>query len=230
LENIGCHPEPGKIFFTQRCKKNLFSATLRLGVSGLIEDPCTGTHSFGERPNILKQREGVLMRFGWTFVVALALVPPAFAQTPGDELRSRIRAVRYSALAEQARIEGDVHLDVNSGVVTLLSGHPMLVQTAVESAKTLRSVQGKMNLRVVFHFVIVDTVTWVPTSMTVHRGNGLERALLRAFGFKTEKVVYAHECQAGVPPPNTLEITDGVMEIWIYGRTYCLQTVSNQRS
>ncbi len=74
------------------------------------------------------------MRFRRLFVVVFVLVGAASAQTPEDELRSEIKAVRYAPLAEQARIQGDVHLNVKSGVVTLFSGHPILAPIAVESA------------------------------------------------------------------------------------------------
>jgi hypothetical protein len=72
-----------------------------------------------------------------SFVVALVLVGAVFAQPPDEGLRSTIRTVRYDQLAEQARIQGDVHLSVKAGVVTLLSGHPLLARVAVESAKSL---------------------------------------------------------------------------------------------
>ena len=57
------------------------------------------------------------MRFRRLFLVALVLVGAASAQTPEDGLRSTINAVHYARLAEQARIQGDVHLNVKSGVV-----------------------------------------------------------------------------------------------------------------
>jgi hypothetical protein len=44
-----------------------------------------------------------------------------FAQISNEELKSRIAGVHYAQLAEQARVQGDVHLNLNSGVVTILS-------------------------------------------------------------------------------------------------------------
>ena len=162
------------------------------------------------------------MRFRRLFVVALVLVWAASAQTPEDGLRSKIEAVHYARLAEQARIQGDVHLNVKSGVVTLLSGHPILAPIAVESAKAFGSIQGKTDVDMTYHFVLVDTTTNVP--ITVPRGNAFGRAVLRVFGLKTVKVVYG--CQEGAPPANDLKIADAVIEIWIFGRTRCLQTES----
>lgn len=160
------------------------------------------------------------MRFRRPFVVTLLLVGAASGQTPEDGFRSTIQAVHYAPLAEHARIQGDVHLNVKSGVVTLLSGHPLLAPIAVESAKAFGSIQGKTDVDITYHFVLVDTATGVP--VTVPRGNAFERAVLRVFGLKTVKVVY--RCQEGAPPANDLKITGAVIEIWIFGGTHCLTT------
>ena len=160
------------------------------------------------------------MRFRRPFAVAFVLVGAASAQTPEDGLRSKITAVRYAPLAEQARIQGDVHLDVESGVVTILSGHPLLAPIAVESAKALGSIQSKTDFDMTYHFVLVDAATGVP--VTVPRSNSFGRAVLRLFGLKTVKVVY--RCQEGDPPANDLKIAGAVIEIWIFGTPHCLMT------
>lgn len=162
------------------------------------------------------------MQLPRTFIVVLVLVGAVSAQTPEDGLRSKIRAIHYAPLAEAARVQGDVHLNVNSGVVTLLSGHPILAQIGVDSAKAFGSIQGETSLDVTYHFVLVDA-TSVPTSVTVPRGNVFERAVLRMFGFKTEKVVKDYRCQEGVPPANDLKITGAVIEIWIYGEAVVIR-------
>lgn len=201
-----------------------------LGTVSPIDSLRTGASVFRHllsrdaRPNKLKNGEVGIMQFRRAFVVALVLVGAASAQTPEDGLRSRIKTVRYAALAEQARIQGDVHLSVKSGVVTLLSGHPLLAPTAVENAKGFGLIQGEADLDVTYHFVLVDTVTSVPTSVTVPRSNAFGRAVLRVFGLKTEKTVIEHRCQEGVPPANGLRITGAVIEIWVFGRTVCIQT------
>ena len=158
-----------------------------------------------------------------TFVVVFVLVEAVSAQTLEDELRSKIRAIHYAPLAEAARIQGDVHLHVSSGVVTVLSGNPLLAEIGVKSAKAFGSVLDEMNLDVTYHFVLVDAAI-VPTSITVPRGNVFERAILRMFGLKTEKVVIDYRCQEGVPPANDLKIAGAVIEVWIYGRSRCIQT------
>lgn len=104
------------------------------------------------------------------------------------------------------------------GWSTLLSGHPILAPIAVESAKAFGSIQGKTDVDMTYHFVLVDTAT--STSITVPRGNAFERAVLRVFGLKTVKVVLG--CQEGAPPPaNDLKIAGAVIEIWIFGGTHC---------
>jgi len=132
-------------------------------------------------------------------------------------------SVRYPPLAEAARVQGDVHLKISSGVVTVFSGPPLLVQTAVESAKALGSIQDEANLEVTYHFALVDTTT-VPTTMTVKRGNAFGRAVLRMFGLKTEKMVFDPQCQEGVPPANDFKVAGAVIDIWVNGRTRCIQT------
>jgi hypothetical protein len=134
------------------------------------------------------------------FVLALLFVGAAFAQTPQDELRSRIGAVRYPPLAEAARVQGNVHLSLKSGVVTFLSGPPLLAGAAIDSTKAFASISGGADLDVTYRFVLVDT-TLVPIAMTVKKGDAFDRAVLRMFGFKTEKVVLDYRCQRGVAPP-----------------------------
>ena len=74
----------------------------------------------------------------------------------------------------------------------------------------------------IYHFVLVEPNT-VPTSITVPRGNAFERAVLRVFGRKTVKVVLDYQCQEAAPQANDLKIAGAVIEVWIFGRTRCLQ-------
>jgi hypothetical protein len=141
------------------------------------------------------------------------------AQTE-DGLRAKVAAVHYPPLGESARLPGDVRLEVNSGVVTLVSGHPLLAPTAIENAKTLGSIHGQTESDITYHFAIVDTnVHAVPTSTTVKRGNALERAVLRVFGFKTEKVVHGSRCEVDAAPASDIKAEGGVTKIWVYGRS-----------
>ena len=162
-------------------------------------------------------RCGMIGKIGWLLAGAV------LAQTE-DGLRSRIASVRYSPLAEMARIQGDVRLRVNSGVVALVSGHLLLAPLAIENAKKFGSIQGQANLDVTYHFVIVDTAISVPKLKTLKRGNAFERAVMRALGFKTERVVRTYECEEGVAPASNIKIDGAVVEVWVYGRTRCLQT------
>lgn len=163
------------------------------------------------------------MQLKKTFTIGCLLVCPAVGQTEGG-LTAGVATVRYPPLAEQARIQGDVRLEASSGVVSLVSGHPLLAPQAINNAKTLASLQGKTKVEITYHFVIVDTAYSVPGSSTVKRGNAFERALLRVLGFKTEKVVDRYQCENGVAPPGEVQIEGAVIEIWVYGRTFCLQT------
>jgi hypothetical protein len=157
-------------------------------------------------------------------IVALVLLGTASAQISEDALKSKIIGVHYSPLAEQAQIQGNVHLTFKAGAVTVLSGHPLLAETAVQSTKALAAIQTETSLDLTYHFVLVDNATSVPTSMTVPRGNAFERAVLRFIGLRTEKVIVYDRCQKGVPPPNDLKIVGAGIEIWIYGVIGCLNT------
>lgn len=156
--------------------------------------------------------------------VACLLIGTAFAQSAEDVLKSKIASVHYPRLGEQARIQGDVRLNLSIGVITIVSGNPVLTPTAVASAKAFGSVQSQTNLDVTYHFVLVDTVTSVPTVRTVNRGNKFERAILRALGFKTEKVVHDYRCEEGDAPTSDVKVNGSGVEVWIYGRSFCLQT------
>ena len=161
---------------------------------------------------------------GRALAVAFVLLRVAAAQTSEDALRSKIAGVRYPPLAEQARIQGDVRVNVKSGIVTLELGHPLFAQIAIDNAKTLGSILRETDLAVTYHFVLDTPATSVPTSVTLKRGNALERAVLRMFGLKTEKVAVEYRCEAGVPLPNDLSVAGPVIEIWIHGREHCLET------
>ena len=151
----------------------------------------------------------------------LLLVTAASAESLEDELRPKITATRYPPLAEMARIQGDVRLKFNSGAVTVLSGHPLLATTATESSQGFSSILGPRDFEVTYHFVFADTAARVHTLRTIERGNAFERALMRMFGLKTERVVDDYRCEEVVAPPNDFRVAGNVIEIWIYGKTFC---------
>jgi len=162
------------------------------------------------------------MRFRRALTAALILIGVAFGQTPPEAaLKSKVRSIRYSPLAEAARVQEDVHLEVNSGVAAVLSGPPLLTRIAVDGTKEIGLILGRTDLDVTYHFALVDSDS-VPTSVTVKRGNVLERAALRMFRMKTERVAIEYNCQERVPPPNDVKVTGAVIEVWIYGRTRCV--------
>jgi hypothetical protein len=156
--------------------------------------------------------------------LALAVVlGAASAQTTEERLRSSVTAIRYTPLAEAARVQGDVRLNVRSGVTTLISGHPLLTRLAAEHAKFIGSMQGETDLDVTYHFVLVDN-TRVQAPIKVPRGNAFERAVLRALGIRTTKVVLEDQCQENAPPANDLKIIGAMIEVWVFGRARCIKT------
>ncbi len=164
------------------------------------------------------------MQLSGISIAACLFVGSVFAQGAEDVLKSKLTGVRYAPLAEQARIQGDVRLNVNNGVITVVSGHPLLAPIAVASAKGLGPVEGGTNLDLTYHFVLVDTSKSVPTVTTVNRGNAFERAILRVLGLKTKKVVHGYRCEEGDAPASDVKVNAAAIEVWIYGRTHCLQT------
>jgi hypothetical protein len=108
-------------------------------------------------------------------------------------------------------------------MVALVSGHPLLSRTAIESAKAFATYNPTI-LDMTYHFILVDTTKSVPTTTTVKRGNAFERAILRIFGRPTEKVVHDYRCEEGVAPPNDAKINGAAIEIWVHGRGVCLET------
>jgi hypothetical protein len=159
-------------------------------------------------------------------IVACAVAAGAFGQTSEEELGSKLTNVHYPPLAEQARIQGDVHLSLNSGMVAVVSGHPLLSRTAMESAKAFAT-DNPTILDMTYHFILVDTTKSVPTTTTVKRGNAFERAILRIFGRPTEKVVHYYRCEEGVAPPNDAKRNGAAIEIWVHGRSWCLQPATD---
>jgi hypothetical protein len=133
-----------------------------------------------------------------TLAAALVLAQVAFAQTSEDELRPKIVTVRYPLLARVARVQGEIRLRVDASGITLVSGPPLLAQTAIENARSLGLMPG---VTLTYHFVIVDATT-VPATMTVKKGDAFDRFFLRMFGLKTEKAVRYDQCVPGVAPPN----------------------------
>jgi hypothetical protein len=171
----------------------------------------------------------VIMRFGRAFSVASLLVGSAFAQSAlaqnlEDELKTKIVGLHYMPLAEAARVQGDVRLNISGGVVSVLSGPPLLVKTAVENAKAIASIEGASALNLTYHFVLSVGTVSVPTWTTVKKGNTVERTVLRIFGRKAEKQVLISVCKKGIAPASTFKIAGVAVEIWIYGRDTCLET------
>lgn len=171
------------------------------------------------------------MQLRKTFTIGCLFVSAALAQTENG-LRAKVATLHYPGLAELARVQGDVRLEVTSGEVTLLSGDPLLASVAVDNAKTFGLIQGQTMLDMTYHFVFVDTNFYnVPRLITVKKGNAVERAIFRVLGLPTEKEVHTIRCEQGVAPASDINIdsikTDGaVIEIWVYGRTFCLETLA----
>jgi hypothetical protein len=136
------------------------------------------------------------------------------------EIVTKVEAVKYPPLPRQARIQGDVRLHLGANGVEVISGHPLLVQTATQSFKDLGAADA------VYHFNLVDPTVRI-TNRTVKRGGALGRVIFRALGMKTEKVIKEPECVDNDPPKNKIDLTKNPAEIWIYGSGTCVMTETN---
>lgn len=152
------------------------------------------------------------------------LVALTFAQTPEERLNAKIADVRYPPLAKSVRVQGDVRLKLRSGVVSPISGHPLLVPTAVQNAKDVGLIQSESALEMTYHFLLnVEAI--VQTPITVKKGNAFERRLLSLFRFKTEEVVLANECHEN-PTPSAVKISGAAVEVWVYGEVCSIDYTS----
>ena len=152
-----------------------------------------------------------------TLLAALVLAQVAFAQTSENELRPKVIGARYPPLARAAAVQGEVHLKLDSNAVAVVSGPPLLVQTAIENAKSLGLSQG---VNLTYHFVLFTNTTG-PASMTVKKGDAFGRFFLRMFGLKTEKEVRYNKCVDGVARPNDVKVAGDTIEIWINAGAMC---------
>lgn len=139
------------------------------------------------------------------------------------EIVSKVEAVKYPPLPRQARIQGDVQLHPGPKGVEVISGHPLLAETAMQSLKDL----GKLSateVDVIYHFNIVDgDVRIIMTSRTVQKGDAFYRLILRALGMKTEKVIKEPVSVVDLPK-NRIDLSKNPVEIWIYGSVPFVQT------
>jgi len=167
------------------------------------------------------------MNLSRTAVLVIALLAPVAAFTQDTAgLASRVEAVSYPPLPRQARIQGDVRLRSGPDGVTVISGHPLLAPTAVNSLKELGKLsQGE--LEAIYHFAFVDPVIRVTTRVE-RRGNRFERLVLHALMMKTEKVVQYQECTQTPVSKNRVEVTGNRLEVWIYASAGCVQTSTSQ--
>ena len=163
------------------------------------------------------------MRFRVHLAAFVLLAASGFAQKPPEEWQAEIARVRYAPLPEFARVEGDVRLQARGGLVTVLSGPPLLLQTALDSAKRLSSMAAGTDLYFAYHFSVVDTAITVPTVTTVKRGNALERVVLKMLRMKTEKTVTGSRCESRPAPVSEMPISGTTVDIRVYGRTVCAE-------
>ncbi len=159
-----------------------------------------------------------VFRFFCVITVASLLANVALTQTRENELKSKVTDIAYPPLGDQARIQGDVRLRVESGVITVFSGHPMLAETAREAVKSIGLSEDRAQIELTCHFILVDVI------MTpVKRGSAFERAVFRILRLKTDKLATEFRCEERVPPVNDLRVA-GAVELWIYGKARCVQT------
>jgi hypothetical protein len=163
-------------------------------------------------------------------VLVIALLAPlaAFAQDALG-LASKVEATRYNPLARQARIQGDVRLRSGPDGITTISGHPLLVQEAVNSLRGLGKLSD-VEIEATYHFVLVDGTEIRTTTRVEKKGNRFERLILHTLMMKTDRVVQDTECiERPILKKNRIEVTGNRIEVWVYGPVNsCLQPSTSQ--
>lgn len=156
-------------------------------------------------------------------MVLLLLSIALIAQSAEETVRSNLASMKYPLLAEQARVQGVVHVKIESGRVTLLSGHPLLAPSAIANSDQLTSILGNPYADLTYHFVLTDSTTTVRRQRTVKRGNALTRRMFRVIGVKTEKVIQESVCENVPAAPPRIEADGKTIHVWIHGRSLCFQ-------
>ena len=98
-----------------------------------------------------------------------------------------VERLRYQPLAEQARVQGDVHLRGGLDGITVLSGHPLLVAGARENFIQLAKIAGH-DIVAVYHFTLAEPVSRNVT-VTEKKGDAFDRLILRALRLKTKRTI-----------------------------------------
>jgi hypothetical protein len=161
------------------------------------------------------------LRIAEATAALLLAVVRVFAQNSQDDLASKVLAVKYSALAAAARIQGDVRLNVTSEQANLIDGPPLLRDATLQIARALISTGNRDVTQVTVHFALVSTVTR-PHTEIVKKGDAFDRVILRLLGMKTEKTITEDSCEPAATPPNEIKVAGAAAEVWIYGAVQCL--------
>jgi TonB family protein len=124
-------------------------------------------------PNeVVEMSRGTNLRFTVFLLAVLSGFPVTLAAQESAKPLPEVTehaAVKYQPLALQARISGQVHLQITTdghGVidVTVKDGHPLLAQAAVENVRTWKFVDhepGTFDVTYNFHFPAADPVTFL---------------------------------------------------------------------
>jgi hypothetical protein len=110
----------------------------------------------------------------------------------------------------------------------VISGHPLLAQTAVASLQEIGKISERES-EAIYHFQFIDNTEIQVTKRIEQRGNRFERLILRAFMRKTERVVEYTQCvEKPLLPKNKIELGEDRLEVWIYASATCVQTATSQ--
>jgi hypothetical protein len=161
-----------------------------------------------------------------TLVIALLVSLSASAQDTSG-LALQVEAVRFPSLARQARIQGDVRLRSGPDGVTVVSGHPLLTPTAVDSLKGMGKISEGI-IEATYHFVFVDNTEIQVTTRIEKRGNRFERLILRALNKQTERIVEYRQRVEKPTPKNRFDLTGNRLEVWLYAAAPFVTVQTNQ--
>ena len=152
------------------------------------------------------------------FIVA---VPVVMGQDPGT-LQERLDAIKFPAIARQARQRGDVRVSAESGNVHAVSGPALLRESAIEGAKLLApnlSIgRSSEPLEFIFHYGFADEL---PVKKVRLKGDAFDRVFLRLLHLPTSRTVMEVDCHAHLLP-GRIDSTRSAVEVWVSFTSSCV--------
>ena len=122
--------------------------------------------------------------------VLMALCSAAVAMQARETFQPDLSGLVYPVLAKSARMQGLVKFSVKDGKITLISGHPILVQNAKQNLERWAlEIPSSDEFRVNYSFLLTDESTTKIVETEQPIGDAFDRLFLRIFRRSTTRRV-----------------------------------------